>query len=461
MNHTAPSTVDKPDTLRALSRAIGLSAFVYGYPLVETYRTCRKQTDTSGERPSISSGSDARLPMNTLHHGRRPSTHEDRDVVTPANDLLYTLAWIHLADGPMLMTLPSSRKHAGRYYVMALYDAYTENFENLGPRTVNADGETVLLLGPNGSVPDELKHCRAVQCPSNLVWLIGRTLVGDQNDWHAARALQADVTLKPAFVGDTQALPAAVRHWMGDPVDAMALAHEQKLPAVQVAPAFFTNFCQSLAEAPGRVEDMGLVAWFAQAGLVASKEFSWDALEEPVRQGLIEGFEDAVALVGTVGGRRRPRPWTFTGATGRYGNKYLNRARTAYLGLGALATTEAIYAASHCDASLQALNGEQAYQVKFSADSMPPVDAFWSVTMYDADRFLYGNEINRYSIGDRTPGLEYESDGSLVLRIGSTRPVNVSNWLPAPAGPFYLILRMYHPQDGVRNWTIPSLEIIV
>ena len=100
----------------------------------ETYRTCAMQTAPQGERRAgASHGSDVRAPLNTLHHSPRPSTHEDRDVVTPANDLLYTMAWVHLAHGPMLLTVPASSRHPGRYFVLPLYDAYTENFENLGP----------------------------------------------------------------------------------------------------------------------------------------------------------------------------------------------------------------------------------------------------------------------------------------------------------------------------------------
>ena len=96
--------------------------------------------------------------------------------------------------------------------------------------------------------------------------------------------------------------------------------------------------------------------------------------------------------------------------------------------------------------------------MQFEAGELPPVDAFWSVTLYDSDRFLYGNEIQRHSIGDRTPGLHHAADGSLRLEIGHQRPADTRNWLPAPAGRFYLILRMYHPREGFRDWRIPELQ---
>ena len=455
------STTTLQQTRQALARSIGQAAFVYGYPLTETYRTCALQTAEQARlRPGSSAGSDVRAPMNTLHHAPRPSTHEDRDVVTPANDLLYSMAWLNLEGGPMLLTIPSSARHPGRYFVLPLYDAYTENFENLGPRNCNPEGETVVLLGPGGQVPASMSHLRAVHCPTHLVWLIGRILAGDESDWPAARALQSEMRLEPAPGTVPQGRPAAIEHWCGDPVDAMAAAFENGEPAQQVAPRFFTTLCQALAEAPGRIEDRGLLAWLGQAGLVPGVPFSWEALDDPTRAGLIEGFADGVQTVAAMGSNRRPRPWTMTTNTGRYGSHFLIRARTAYLGLGALATTEAIYSASHYDTDLEPLNGQQRYVMRFEAGDLPPADAFWSVTLYDSDRFLYPNDIRRHAIGDRTPDLQFGADGSLEIGIGHERPDNsTANWLPAPSGRFYLILRMYYPRDGVQSWRIPALQV--
>ena len=456
MTQPAPSL---SEARRALARSIGLAAFIYGYPLIELYRTCRLQTDPQNQRRSgASAGSDVRAPLNTLHHAPRPSTGEDRDVVTPANDLLYTMAWVYLGDGPMLLTVPSPARHPGRYFVLPLYDAYTENFENLGPRTCKPEGEVVVLVGPDGTVPESLQGHRVVRCPTNLVWLIGRILAGDESDWPAARALQSEIRLAPAPGTVLQGPPAALANWVGEPVDAMAAAFENEEPAAQVAPRFFANLCHVLAEAPGRVEDRGLVAWFAQAGLLPDAGFEWESLEEPLREGLIEGFADGVMAVAAVGRNRRPKPWTMTPSTGRYGSEFLGRARTAYLGLGALATSEAVYAVSHYDASQEPLDGSRRYVMRFEADDMPPADAFWSVTLYDSDRFLYPNEIRRHAVGDRTPGLQRAADGSLTLELNHARPADTANWLPAPAGRFYLILRMYYPRDGVQSWRIPELR---
>lgn len=445
---TSISAPETPHPRQALARAIGLSAFVFGYPLIETMRTCRLQT----------AGASLRAPVDRLHHIRHPSTHQDRDIVTPANDLLYTTAWIHLADGPRLLTVPAADRHPGRYFVLALYDAWTENFENLGPRNCLPDGETVLLLGPDGEVPAALQSYRVVRCPTNLVWLIGRILVGDEADGPAARALQDEIALAPTPGTGRGSRPLAVDQWSGAPVDAMADAWEQKRPAAEVAPRFFTSLCLALSDTRARPEDAGLLAWLGQGGLVPSPQFRWDALDSVQRAGLIEGFTDAVKLVATAAHSRHQRPWVLASRAGVYGSDYLVRALTAYIGLGALATSEALYGASHFDARHELLTGERRYRLRFAPGELPPAQAFWSVTLYDADRFLHPNALGRHAIGDRTPGLRLEADGALEIDFSHQPPADARNWLPTPSGRFYLILRLYHPREGVRSWRIPALE---
>lgn len=435
---------------QALARTIGLSAFVYGYPLIESMRTCRMQTG----------GATLRAPIDTLHHIRQPSTDQDRDIVTPANDLLYTTAWINLHDGPRLLTVPAAERHPGRYFVLALYDAYTENFANIGPRNSLAGGEEVLLIGPNAEVPEAYQKHRIVRSSTHLVWLIGRILVADTADLPGAQALQAEIHLSAVAGTDRGTRPLAVEQWDGEPTDAMAQAFEQGLPAAEVAPRFFTSLCHALVDAPGRMEDRGMVNWLGQAGLMANAHFQWTALDAPVQAGLIEGFAEAVQLVAITARSRRAAPWVLAARAGRYGNDYLVRALTAYIGLGALATDEAIYGAGHFDAHGKPLDGQHSYTLTFTRDNMPPAEAFWSVTLYDADRFLYPNAMGRHAIGDRTQGLYVDSDGSLTLYFSHQPPADANqkaNWMPTPIGHFYLILRLYYPTPDARRWKVPPL----
>ncbi|ARU04274.1 hypothetical protein CCO03_05910 [Comamonas serinivorans] len=445
-------TVSPMDLARQdLARAVGVSATVYGYPLIESMRTCCLQTQ----------GEALRAPINTVHHIRHPSTDRDRDVVTPANDLLYTTAWINLADGPVRLTVPSAQRHAGRYFVLALYDAYTENFDNVGPRNSAAAGETVVLVGPDGlgEHAGDVAGQRVIACPTHLVWLIGRIVAGDEADWPAAQALQAEIRLEGLRGAASRRAPQAVAQWSGPPVDVMAQVVEQGADPAAVAPVFYRHLALALEDAPGRVQDQGMVAWLSQNGLRLGEAFDWAALDEPVRRGLTEGFAQALHLIGVSARSRSARPWALASRAGRYGSDYLMRALTAYIGLGALATDEAIYGAGHFDVARQPLDGARSYRMRFAADGLPPADAFWSVTLYDAqDRFLYGNSLGRHSIGDRTPGLRYEPDGALQIDFSHEPPRDTRNWLPTPPGRFYLIVRIYHPREALHSWQVPALE---
>jgi len=437
----------------ALARSVGMAAFVYGYPLLESMRTCAVQT---GARPAPGRSA-ACAPIDQLLHWAGPTQAEDRDVVTPANDLMYSTAWIQLASGPRWLTVPPAAEDPGRYFVLALYDAYTENFENLGPRQCAPGGEQVLLVGPGhaGPLPDGV---RVVHAPTNLVWLLARILVVDADDLPAARRLQARIGLAPLADTPAAAPPLAVQHWSGPALDPMAAVVEQGAAPAGPAGHFFANLCLALADAPGRTEDQGLLAWLATAGLQPGRGFDWATLDAATRAGLVQGFAEGVALVAEATRHRQARPWVLSWHNGRYGSRYLMRAIVAYIGLGALHSGEALYVSGHFDGDGQLFDGREAYTLRFAPDTLPPADAFWSVTLYDADRYLYPNPLRRHAIGDRTRGLRRDSDGGLTLQVQHAPPADTANWLPAPAGRFYLILRLYHPREDARGWTVPPLQ---
>lgn len=440
----------------ALGQSIGLAAFVWGYPLVESVRTCRLQT-LSPEQAGVAWGAD----MDQLRHVQRPSTVADRDVVTPANDLLYTTGWINLSNGPRSLRVPSSRAHQGRYFVLALYDAWTNNFACPGLRSSDPLGETVMLIGPGTppgfTVPEGV---RLVRAPTDLVWLIGRIVVGATDDLPPALALQADIRLDAPLPTGGQQWPAAVAQWIGKPQDTMVALQERPEDAEAIAGEFFGNLCQCLTDYPPPDSDNGLSDWFARGRLVAGKSFDWGWLDAPLRAGLTEGLLGGAALLVSGSRSHVARPWAAHFGLGRYGTGYLVRALTAYKGLGALVPEEAVYAMGDFDADKQPLHGAKPYLMRFEPGDLPPVDAFWSITMYDADRFLYPNAMKRYSIGDRTPGLRPDPDGGLTLTISHKPPNDTANWLPAPQGVFYLVLRMYCPREETRGWRIPPLQSI-
>jgi hypothetical protein len=357
-----------------------------------------------------------------------------------------------------LLHVPSARRHAGRYFVLALYDAWTNNFANPGLRTSNPQGEVVALIGPNA--PDDVAlpaGVRVIRSPTNLVWLIGRVVVGD-DDGAQAQSLQADIRLECLADTDHGHLPQAVTHWRGEPEDTMAALTARPHDAAAIAGQFFANLCHALAAAPPPPSDAGLAAWLASGKLVPGSFFDWALLDSSLRDGLQQGLVDAAALIFKSSRSRVARPWAAHFELGRYGSNYLTRALTAYKGLGALASDEAVYAMGDFDAVRQPLEGSNRYALRFGPQDLPPVDAFWSVTLYDADRFLYANPLDRYSLGDRTPDLQYDPDGGLTLLLGHLPPADTTNWLPAPQGSFYLILRMYCPRTEARTWRIPPVQ---
>lgn len=443
------------DPDQALALSVGLAAFVYGYPLLEMMRTCRLQTRRPDDAQS------PRVPVDRPWHWAGPTQAGDRDVVTPANDLMYTTAWIHLADGPRALQVPAAREHPGRYFVLALYDAFTENFCNLGLRNTNPAGETVWLLGPGqDGPPPGAAPARVVRCPTTLVWLLARVLVVDDADLAAARRLQATIDVNPAPGSDGGRRPTCVERWQGPVVDPIAACLQHDEAAEPVAERFFGNLCRALADEPGPAGDLALRAWFGQAGLRPGDGLDWQALSPARRQGLVQGLEDGMALVTARARHRQRKPWVMSTRNGRYGDDHLLRAIVAYIGLGALAPDEALYASGHFDADGQLLDGHRGYTLRFEPGDTPPAGAFWSVTLYGADRYLHPNPLNRHAIGDRTQGLQRDADGGLTLLVSHEAPQGSQargNWLPAPAGPFYLMLRLYHPRAEARGWRIPPL----
>ncbi|SEB13181.1 DUF1254 domain-containing protein [Paraburkholderia sartisoli] len=411
----------------------GVQAYVYGYPLVEIVRTCALMTAVDAPTEY------GRAPVNQFSHCPRPWTHEDRDVVTPANDLLYSMAWLNLADGPVVLTTPAP---TGRYFVIELVDAYSDNFRNLGPRVVGPDASRFALVGPDwsGTLPDGTEEIR---CPTNLVWVLGRVLIDGADDMQEARAFQAQFTL--TATGKSR-LPQSVVDYQ---------------PSSPSGIAFFDNLARAMQDNPPPARDASLVAQFARLGLARGRRVDTGAAGEARLAGLQRAVKAGAQLIEGHTRSRRALPWSINYAGGRLGTDYLARACTAMKGLGALASDEALYALGDFDANGEQLDGARQYVLHFPAGQLPPVDAFWSVSIYGSDFYFADNPIRRYAIGDRSRDLRRGEDGSLDIQIQHTEPQQgISNWLPAPAGRFYLILRLYHPRKEIltRDYVIPAVR---
>lgn len=407
------------DPRTKLARMAGSMLALSRYPVVEVVRTCALHTLPHSKSPM-------RIAFNQFHLSKRPFTHKDRDVVTPANDFLYLNGWIDLSNGPVLLEIPAIE--SDRYFVIELLDAFTNNFVNLSARTVDPAGGRFVLHRPGQIVPEGAGA--PIECPTHLVWFIGRVLVRGDEDLEAARGAASAFRLN----GEHCAGPACVRDWCdtGDP-----------------ALDFFQNVFNSLLDFPAGSDEAPLVEMLARVGVRRNESVDAAALPEAVRQGLRLGYADTQYLITAFTESRTRRPWIYSLALGRYGHGHLQRACTAMKGLGALAAEEAVYAVADFDDAGNHLDGHGQYEIYFASGQLPPVDAMWSISLYGADRFFIDNPIRRYAIGDRTPDLRFDADGGLRIQIQHDAPASTSNWLPAPAeGHFYLIIRLYHPQKS-------------
>ncbi|RJF95537.1 DUF1254 domain-containing protein [Noviherbaspirillum saxi] len=438
MNHPATPVYDTPVYTSALEAYVASAAIplvIYGYPLTESIRTCRLQTSVAEVTGY------GRAPINALSASQRQWTHEDRDIVTPANDLLYFCGWINLADGPVTLAIPA-RPDPDRYFVVELLDAFTDNFINLGIRNVPATGGTYRLLGPEYSTGSD--DANDVRCPTTLVWLLGRVLVNGQHDLDAARSFQSGFAITD-HPGSRR--PACVDQWVGGD---------------DAAIDFFQNLFAALKEFPPAPHELGLPALLRRVGIRIEEGVDVAGLKPVVVQGLINAYRQGMKLVEANTRSQFKKSWGYSLKLGKWGDDYLLRATTAMKGLGALSADEAVYALGDYDGDGKLLDGAHRYELRFAPGMLPPAEAFWSVSLYGKDFYFIANPIGRYAIGNRTPGLRLENDGGLVITISHEAPADTANWLPAPSGPFYLILRLYHPSAGfiAGQYVIPAVSRI-
>lgn len=426
-------------------RALVREAIIYTLPLYEMARmraaTCPRR-DAKGAYAGDTPESTLRW-VNHFIHTRQLLGPRHRQVVTPNNDTLYTNAWIDLSEGPVLLDVPAS---GDRYYVLGLLDFYTNPFGYIGTRSTGNAAGTYLLHGPDwhGQVP---QGAVPVGCPTKAVWIIGRIMVNGVADLADAHAFQDRFALSLP-----DGSPAHRRFDVG-------------MQAGEVAgdPARYVEVVtRVLRENPPPAAEAMLVERFAQAGLGVHGSAA------ELRAAQLEGIGGALSWVLDEIGA--PQPSALGGGwflpvevNASYGIDYFSRAQVARNYIGALGIEEAMYIMADRDSAGVPLDGNHAYELHFPAGGLPQVNAFWSITMYGkADCMLVDNPLDRYSLGDRSPTLRYEPDGGLRLFFSAQAPSDQAshgNWLPAPAQPFYLTLRLYMPRAPhlEKTFVYPSI----
>ncbi len=431
--------------------ALGAQAYVWGYPLVISAATALVVTDTDKPLPN------GRAPFNTFGHVAKLFTAADKDVVSSNVDTVYSSSFLDLKQGAALVSVPDTK---GRYYSLMLEDAYTNVFGYVGSRATGDKAGRYLITGPgwNGTAPSGVH--KVIKSPTPLVWVIGRTLVDNQADLENVRALQAQYgieIIRPA-------------------VDATPIKQRWSLPMkggkvpVQIAEAldwrsYYQWLGQLMKDNPPPATDSALYAQFKHIGLTIETGFKTDGLSEATLKGLERGYEAGKRIVkreSLKSGAKVVNGWAYNLEQGRWGQDFNLRAAIGYRSLGQNTPEEALYFNTRVDGKGQSLNGKDKYVLVFKKGLQPQVDAFWSITMYNAANFFVDNSIDRYAIGNRTQGLTTAADGSLTLYFQKDAPEGdkKANWLPAPDGDFRLSLRLYVPKASVLDgtWSPPMVE---
>ena len=431
------------------AHAIGVAAYTYFYPLV-TMDVTRKQLTNVAKVEGVSG------PVNTFASLAAFPPADLKVVVRPNFDTLYSSAWLDLTKEPMIVSVPDTQ---GRYYLLPMLDMWTDVFASPGWRTTGtqAANYTVIPPGWSGTLPVDVAR---IDAPTPYVWIIGRTKTDGPADYDAVHQVQAGFRITP--VSRWGVSPEPVVGTIDPSIDMKTPPKVQvdTMPAIK----FFAYAAEILKLQPPHVTDQPILAQMRRIGIERGKSFDIDKADPAVKAGLTTAPEAALKLMAwkipTIAGVANG--WSMnTDTMGVYGNYYLKRAIIAQAGLGANLPEDAIYPLNLADDTGKPLDGGGAYILHFDKDTMPSVDAFWSVTLYDDAGFQVANSLNRFAVSSWMP-FKYGSDGSLDLYIQNATPGtdNEANWLPAPPkGAFNLTMRLYAPKSDALTgkWNPPAV----
>lgn len=429
-----------------------IDAYVYGFPLVLMDVTKNVLTNT----PSLK---EHQAPINQFLNKRTFPDATFKEVVSPNADTLYSQAWLDLSKEPIVLSVPDM---GNRYYLFPMLDAWTNVFFSPGTRTTGNKKNNFAIIGPhwNGQLP---KDVQAIKSSTNLVWILGRIQTNGPSDYKDVNQLQDQFKLTPLHAwGTNYILPTNLP--VNTAIDTTTAPIEQVLK--MDGATFFKRLSLLLKDTAIPLSDSSYIKSFSDFGFIAGKEFDTATLSPQQIESLNIEIKKAQEQI-KENWDQHPFAKTENGwgvilkDIGQYGTNYELRAAVAYGGLGANLPEDAIYPATNVDSNGELLNGKFNYIIHFNKGSIPPVNAFWSLTMYNEKHFFVPNSINRYAIGSKDH-LKLNEDGSLNIYIQNESPSKdkESNWLPAPKGDFNLILRLYWPKKEILdgNWKPPEVK---
>lgn len=440
---TAPSLAE--------ARAIAKEATIYGFPLVDNYRI---QYSYFADR----SNPEFKAEWNAIYNNARVYTPDDKAIQTPNSDTPYSYVGADLRAEPIVLTVPKIDK--GRYYSLQFIDMYTHNFAYVGSRATGSDGGAFLLAGPGwkGTTPKGVKQ--VIHSETEFAFILYRTQLFNPSDIDNVKRIQAGYKVQTlsAFLGKPSPPPAPKVDFL------KPLTAEQERTSLR----FFNVLNFVLQFCPTHPSEKALMARFAKIGVVPGKTFDPEALSPDLSNALKEGMADGWKAFADFKATELDTG-KITSADG-FGdraylkNDYMRRMSAAALGIYGNSKQEAIYPAYFLDADHQGIDGSHRYTLRFAPGQLPPVNAFWSLTMYELPQsLLYANPLDRYLINSAMlPNLKRDADGGITLYIQNDSPGKdkESNWLPAPKGPFFLAMRLYWPKEPALDgrWKAPSLQ---
>ena len=426
------------------AEAIAKEAYIYGFPMVDNYKTMYGYA-IDKENPNY------KAPFNEIYNTAGVYTPKDTTVISPNSDTPYSFVWADLRAEPVVLGVPEVEKD--RYYSLQFIDLYTYNFAYVGTATTGNSAGKFLLAGPNwkGEAPEGVE--KVIQSDTDFAFVAYRTQLFNPEDIDNVKKIQAGYTVEPLskFLG-VEAPPAAPK------VDFPAYNPEEVK-----TPEFFNYLNFVLQFAPTVPEDKEARSQFAETGIVPGEKFDTESMSPEMKKALEAGMAEGVKTINNKAATMKSAA-DFFGTRKFMDNNYLNRAVGAKVGIYGNSKSEAFYFIITKDAKGNKLNAaENNYTLTFEKDKLPPVKAFWSVTMYDSKtQLLIENPINRYLINSpMLPNLKLNEDGSLTIYIQKDSPgkEKESNWLPAPNGPLYMALRCYWPKEAILDgeWKLPPV----
>lgn len=432
--------------------AAATQAYIYGYPLVTMELTRRSFTNVAAPNGTSS-------PMGYFVNVPRYPAANDKRVTAPNADTLYSTAWIDVGKEPYILHVPDEH---GRYYLMPMLDGWTTVFADPGKRTTGTDAADFAITGPGwkGTLPAGIKA--AYQSPTSIVWVLGRTYSsGTPADYAAVHAIQAQYKLTPlsSYGKPYTPPPGNVNSaWISNkPV-------REQVDAMDGA-TYFKLLAELMKTNPPVAADVPMVATMATIGLVPGQDF------DPAKLTAIQTAAVQVApkpaqaeIMGLLKKQQLVNGWAIT-KTGVYGTDYTFRALVTAIGLGANRPQDAIYPVGETDEAGRPFDAADRYVMHFDKGQLPPVNGFWSLTMYDGQYFFVPNRLNRYTLSARN-ALKHNTDGSVDLYLQAKSPgaAREANWLPTPqSGKFIPMLRLYWPKETPPSildgtWKPPAIR---